>query len=439
MVRQYVGARYVPKFADPVAWTSGTSYEAMTIVTYNNSSYTSKIPVPATVGNPADNPKYWALTGNYNAQVEEYRQETQKVAGDIETERNRATSAEKKLSTDINTLNNTLSTNIINLGTFKNASLVAFGDSWVNPTTEFYGNWVETCANMLGCTKSYNFADGGSGFAGLSTAESDKATSINAQVEYARNHMTESEKNSVRYVAVIGGTNDFGYTNLTMVQWCENVQIVLIRAQQTFPNAKVIHLINNSLCAENPAVPNTKNDVRWNKLKSWIPDIYSYRLTYSRFDLIPAMLSGNYYGEDWLHPSDIGVAMIACLFAALFNGSKIAFNCDFGFNGTYETNPTDNIRSLIHTSHDGDVTVILEGIQINSNTLTVIHPNIKLKTIFGYVNHPFGQATYTAYNINNTSVNISAGLDNTFSVINTDSYLTGEQTVNIYIRFKMGA
>lgn len=73
-VRQYVGARYVPKFADPVAWQSGTSYEALTIVTYNNSSYTSKIPVPATVGNPADNDIYWALTGNYNAQVEEYRQ-----------------------------------------------------------------------------------------------------------------------------------------------------------------------------------------------------------------------------------------------------------------------------------------------------------------------------------------------------------------------------
>ena len=77
MFRQYVGARYVPKFADPVAWASGTSYEAMTIVTYNNSSYTSKIPVPATVGDPADNPDYWALTGNYNAQVEQYRQETE--------------------------------------------------------------------------------------------------------------------------------------------------------------------------------------------------------------------------------------------------------------------------------------------------------------------------------------------------------------------------
>ena len=84
MVRQYVGARYVPKFADPVAWTSGTSYEAMTIVTYNNSSYTSKMPVPATVGNPADNPDYWALTGNYNAQVEQYRQEVSENNAQVE-------------------------------------------------------------------------------------------------------------------------------------------------------------------------------------------------------------------------------------------------------------------------------------------------------------------------------------------------------------------
>lgn len=75
-IRNYVGARYVPKFADPVEWQANTSYEAMVIVTYNNSSYTSKVPVPPTVGNPAENSKYWVLTGNYNAQVEEYRQET---------------------------------------------------------------------------------------------------------------------------------------------------------------------------------------------------------------------------------------------------------------------------------------------------------------------------------------------------------------------------
>ena len=75
-IRNCVGARYVPKFADPLEWQVNTSYEAMVIVTYNNASYTSKVPVPPSVGNPAENSKYWALTGNYNAQVEEYRKAT---------------------------------------------------------------------------------------------------------------------------------------------------------------------------------------------------------------------------------------------------------------------------------------------------------------------------------------------------------------------------
>ena len=82
MDRQYVGARYVPKFFDwngSAEWRTGVAYEALTIVTFNNASYTSKVPVPPTVGNPANNPQYWALTGNYNARVEQYRQETENV------------------------------------------------------------------------------------------------------------------------------------------------------------------------------------------------------------------------------------------------------------------------------------------------------------------------------------------------------------------------
>lgn len=84
MVKQYVGARYVPKFASPVEWAADTSYEALTIVTFNNASYTSKVPVPPTVGNPANNPQYWALTGNYNAQVEQYRQDVVKYKTDTD-------------------------------------------------------------------------------------------------------------------------------------------------------------------------------------------------------------------------------------------------------------------------------------------------------------------------------------------------------------------
>ena len=72
MERQYIGARYVPKFAEPVEWNKALSYEAMTIVTYLGNSFTSKKPVPAGI-EIGDN-EYWVNTGNYNAQVEEYRQ-----------------------------------------------------------------------------------------------------------------------------------------------------------------------------------------------------------------------------------------------------------------------------------------------------------------------------------------------------------------------------
>ena len=81
MDRQYVGARYVPKFSDPIEWNKNNSYEALTIVTYLNSSYTSKKPVP--VGIEITNTDYWVVTGNYNAQVEQYRQEAEEYKDEV--------------------------------------------------------------------------------------------------------------------------------------------------------------------------------------------------------------------------------------------------------------------------------------------------------------------------------------------------------------------
>lgn len=81
--RQYVGARYVPKFADPVEWDNIRQYEALTIVTHLGNSFTSKKPVPA--GVDIANGEYWVNTGNYNEQVATYQQQvtalSERVAG----------------------------------------------------------------------------------------------------------------------------------------------------------------------------------------------------------------------------------------------------------------------------------------------------------------------------------------------------------------------
>ena len=71
---QYIGSRYVPIFADPIEHSSAKEYEPLTIVLYEGASYTSKQYVP--VGVEITDERYWALTGNYNAQVELYRRET---------------------------------------------------------------------------------------------------------------------------------------------------------------------------------------------------------------------------------------------------------------------------------------------------------------------------------------------------------------------------
>ena len=66
-VTQYVGARYVPLFANPIDWDITKAYEPLTIVYHQGNSYTSRQSVPT--GTDINNDTYWALTGNYNAQI----------------------------------------------------------------------------------------------------------------------------------------------------------------------------------------------------------------------------------------------------------------------------------------------------------------------------------------------------------------------------------
>lgn len=77
-VTQYIGARYVPNFASPIEWNNTRTYDPLTIVTHQGNSYTSRQFVPQ--GVDIANDTFWALTGNYNAQVEQYRRETAELS-----------------------------------------------------------------------------------------------------------------------------------------------------------------------------------------------------------------------------------------------------------------------------------------------------------------------------------------------------------------------
>lgn len=91
---QYIGARYVPIFGrkgeTSIEWDGTAPYEPLTIVLHQGNSYTSRQYVPA--GVEITNGQYWANTGNYNAQIEQYRREVATFDGRI-TE-NTATASE---------------------------------------------------------------------------------------------------------------------------------------------------------------------------------------------------------------------------------------------------------------------------------------------------------------------------------------------------------
>lgn len=106
-VRQYVGARYVPLFAEPLEWSDTREYEPLTIVLYNGNSYTSRQYVPT--GIEIANNEYWALTGNFNAQVEAYRQEVSQWSEKIDNANTNASNAVTTANNAVTTANNALS------------------------------------------------------------------------------------------------------------------------------------------------------------------------------------------------------------------------------------------------------------------------------------------------------------------------------------------
>lgn len=89
-VTQYIGARYVPLISDPIEWDVNKEYEPLTIVTNQGNSYTSRQFVPK--GIPITNTQFWASTGNFNAQIEQYRKEVEKFDSRITAAQNTADS-----------------------------------------------------------------------------------------------------------------------------------------------------------------------------------------------------------------------------------------------------------------------------------------------------------------------------------------------------------
>lgn len=252
-VRQYVGARYVPVFASPLEWSDQTGYEPLTIVAYQGNSYTSKQSVP--VGIDIANTAFWAQTGNYNAQIEAYRQEVLAFDGRITTNANAisaeiqaresevakamadiAAEAETRVAGD-----NALALRMDNfegqtpMQGESGRNAVFIGDSFMAPTSSYPQKLAYFTSQLMGWTM-FNYAYGGSGW----VDEAGAAMNFYHQIQKAAQQIT-IPVGSVDYVVIGGGFNDWNDpASLTYKQLYQAAVQTIKEARAQFPNAQII-------------------------------------------------------------------------------------------------------------------------------------------------------------------------------------------------------
>lgn len=204
-VRQYIGARYVTKVyensLDPSSaeWEANVNYEPLTMVTYNYGSYLSKKEVPASIGNPADNPTYWVQTGFYNGQIANLQ----------------------------NQINNLKTFN----GSFRNKNLIVIGDSWVVGFTEGTGDGIVESLESMNLFKSITkYAKGGVGY--LATVDGVNYDTLTDNVinDY------DGHENDVHIILYIGSVNDLGHSSAEVLTASS---AVYNKVRTAFPNADI--------------------------------------------------------------------------------------------------------------------------------------------------------------------------------------------------------
>lgn len=252
-VRQYVGARYVPVFADPLEWSSTQGYESLTVVLHEGNSYTSRQSVP--VGIDIDNTAYWAETGNYNAQIEAYRREVQAYDGritananaiaaetqaresevaeamaDIAAETQARIDGDGELAHRIDSLSKQTPVQNEN-----GRNAVFIGDSFMAPTVSYPQKLAYFTAQLMGWTM-YNYAYGGSGW----VDEAGASMNFYHQIQKAAQQISIPVAD-VDYIVIGGGFNDWNDpTPLTYNQLYSAAVQTIKEARAQFPNAQII-------------------------------------------------------------------------------------------------------------------------------------------------------------------------------------------------------
>ena len=343
----YTGMRYVPVFADPPEWSSANSYEPLEIVLNEGNSYTSKTFVP--VGIDISNSTYWALTGNYNYQVEQYRQEVK--AFDQRITDNATGVAENKR--EISAINAAL-VPLSHSHDYRNANCVFVSDSW---GTHKYGvskPYMEQLSDYLGMNVT-NLSVGSTGFVrgGVNNFENRLIAWVNANPQQAL---------KTDYVMVCGSSNDY---DSKPDEIRDAIEKFVNYALGAFPNAQIVLIPQFAPIFPAKASTDSPDDNLWRKTNVATIRAF-YNAKFERTRIIPDTFYALrfcptiFMNDGWVHPSQKGHDYLAkwlqLKLLGLDEGSQIA----------------TTLSDYTVTSHDA------EGNLIETfSTVSAFYPNLR--------------------------------------------------------------
>lgn len=328
-VTQYIGARYVPLFADPLAWDITKTYEALTIVYHQGNSYTSRQAVPA--GIDITNDAYWALTGNYNAQIEQYRAEVQTYDDRITANTSSNTSQDAQLAgtassglktliddnaSDITALSDTvsgLSGRVSNVedDLSQPYEMVFIGDSW---GSNYSGQLPTLLADYLRCTL-HNYARSSMGF-----VQGDYNFLAQAQKAVAD---TSINPERVKYVVMLGGSNDWSHDITNGGTLASAMNAVANVVKNVFKRATIHVAFDWRWKAGNTIYHKLNEQIEvWNEACRQVA-AQGYPIICHPESV--TWLSKSYFNsEDMVHPTENGNKFFAQLFAIAIQGGNMS-------------------------------------------------------------------------------------------------------------------
>lgn len=287
----YIGARYVPKFANKdlnYQWINTRSYEPLMIVLYQGNSYTSTTFVP--VGIDINNLTYWAPTGSYNSQVEQYRQE-------------------------VLNLQNTVDLITLQLNNLSQVSAITIGDSYateyekdgqtITPWSVLITQYLPQI-NWLG-----NFSASGAGF-GAGTG-SDPYTSFVTLAQRAVQGVSDANKSKVKLIICNGGSNDIRYERQLIRNGIDSFTNIL---KNNFPNAKILFFFTNLIATGTGSLVTLLGTVY-----PYYTQIMGYNGITIYQDLWKTIHSGYFMASDLSHPNITGQENLARGIASAIQGN----------------------------------------------------------------------------------------------------------------------